>query len=47
VSTSLRAEINRYYRQADQAAQTPKERKGLAKFQSELADLNGRVSQLR
>src|SRR6185503_1266450 len=33
VSTSLRAEINRYYRQADQAAQTPKERKGLAKVQ--------------
>jgi hypothetical protein len=47
VSTSLRAEINRYYGRAVQAAQTSKERKRLVKVQAELADLNGPVTQVR
>jgi hypothetical protein len=47
VSSSLRAEINRYYVGAEQAAQTVKARKRLAKVQAELADLNGRVTRAR
>ena len=49
VSASLQAEINRYYGRAEQAVagQTSKERKRLAKVQAVLAELNGRVSQVR
>ena len=48
VSASLRAEINRYYVRAEQAAvQTSKERKRLAKVKADLADLNGRVTRAR
>jgi hypothetical protein len=48
VSTSLRAEINRYYGRADRAvAQTSTERKRLAQVQADLAELNGRVSRVR
>ena len=48
VSTSLRAEINRYYGRADRAvAHTSKERKRLAQVRADLAELNGRVSRIR